>query len=63
MRRPNKSTVPWTTLEPLGIYLNDHLAGASAGLALSKRLAARHGGSWDHDCAQWPTRSPRTEPR
>ncbi|TSD93622.1 hypothetical protein FOS14_22450 [Skermania sp. ID1734] len=32
------------TLGPLGAYLNDHLAGATAGVELMRRIAGRHHG-------------------
>lgn len=38
-------SLPWTRLEPLGVYLNDHLAGSTSGVELSKRLARAHGGA------------------
>ncbi|MFC4909341.1 hypothetical protein [Actinomadura gamaensis] len=35
--------------ELLGIYLNDHLAGAAGGVALARRVAQAHGDSADAD--------------
>jgi hypothetical protein len=37
--------MPATTVKYLGIYLNDHLAGATGGLELAKRAAAEHEGT------------------
>lgn len=30
---------PWVRMDPLSVYLNDHLAGATGGLELARRLA------------------------
>lgn len=37
----------------LGIYLNDHLAGAAAGVALARRLAESHGDTAAADDLAW----------
>ena len=46
MSRSDDYRLPLTTLGPLGIYLNDHLAGATGGVELSRRLAGSHPGIW-----------------
>ena len=38
--------------ELIGIYLNDHLAGATAGTALAHRVAHRHGDAASQDSLQ-----------
>ena len=45
----------------LTIYLNDHLAGATAGVELARRAAGENKGSeLDPDCKISPPRSSRT---
>ena len=45
------ATIPRSRAQPrdgtrlLGIYLNDHLAGSTAGVELARRLAGAHRGS------------------
>lgn len=47
--RRSPGHVAGSGLSLLGIYLNDHLAGATLGTELSARLAAAHRGSEDRD--------------
>ena len=48
----------------LGIYLNDHLAGATGGLELARRVARSHRGPGPAPpCSVWPPKSRRIVPR
>ena len=53
-----------TTQDLLGIYLNDHLAGAIAGTGLARRMAASAEPGTERAAvfAGWRARSPRTGP-
>jgi hypothetical protein len=41
--------LPWSQVGPLGIYLNDHLAGSTGGVELCRRLARSHSDEMGND--------------
>jgi len=57
-------TTPQDADQLSAVYLNDHLAGATGGAELARRLArAEQDWSGGSDCAGWRRRSSRTGPR
>ena len=61
--RDTAASIRRSAQDPLGIYLNDHLAGATAGLELARRVAgARQVPATGPECSGSPTTWPRTGP-